>query len=425
MAPINAARGGTQCELPDRSEPKPTGTVIPNHLSLPYDPAFQKLPEETKKEVLSRMKANAAPDNPPARANYAKLATDPEFAALTPAGQKAALVALDQKPTDKAQLATAKSVGAAEVSEAKLDNFQRGAFNKTAATSGERYIDANNNGKIDANDRVLVPDGNGGFKPAPMTQSRADEINGNAGMAKAANAFEPPHAPKFPEDGDPQSSKSAYQSWLGGKSHDEGGPFKAEKYREPGSSTWYPEYKLDTSRMSGSQALDALMKDPKASTMDCAMAKQVTQYQRLRGALGDEAFDKLIAKEGMSIGYGAAADHSGALAKVSQQSNIDGSQLDKYPAGARGYANISVSDPKLAAKMAGDGWSGEHFTVRTNERGEKVVFAHPFGTTPLDKFEADMRQSLARQYGKKPEDFAITYDSPKTTDLDRARALAQ
>lgn len=91
---------------------KAKAAVTHNHLSLPHDPAFKRLHADTQKEVLDRMKTFAKPDNPAARVNIASLATDPNFAKLSPSQQKQMLQALDAAPADKTLLKDLKTLAA-------------------------------------------------------------------------------------------------------------------------------------------------------------------------------------------------------------------------------------------------------------------------------------------------------------------------
>jgi len=323
----------------------------------------------------------------------------------------------------------------------KLDQFHKGEI-KSQFGAGTVFRDMNKNGSIDAGDRMLVPDGNGGYRPRAIDATRAEDIKknvsaarekaGDEGMTKAAKAFEPPNGPNFPSHGDgsrvSDMANGNTKKWLGGKSHEDGGPWKRDKF---GQDPWFPEYKLDTSRMKGSEALDQLIKDPKSSTMDCAMAKQVAQLQRVRGALGDEKFNKLVEKEGMSVGYGAAENQSGLLSKIGSRDSVgDPSKVGEYKSGQAGYAEVKVGDPKLQAALDKAGWAGEHFTIRKNEQGEKVVFAHPFGTIKDDKFDGDLRDKIVSTakdagYTIDKKDIKITYEQPRQYDLDKAAELAR
>ena len=314
-----------------------------------------------------------------------------------------------------------------------FDPMQRGQLAQ-ALGPRERLQDTNGNKRVDAEDRKFVPNGNGGYDYLPIGQEKADQINGNAGLNRTALAFDRAH-PKFPDDGSDLAKRDNAAKWMGGKSHAEGGDWKMEKFQDGGS--WYPAYKLDTSKKSGSQALDDILKNPEQSCMDCAMAKQVAQLQRLREQLGDKDFDKLAAKEGMTIGYGAAENKGGLLAKVIQPAaGVDASSAAKdYRAGQQGYANVTVKGASAAEadSLAKMGWSGEHFTVRTDDAGQKKVFAHPFASQPAAGFEDTLRERVVAQGPKLPdgspkwkkEDVIITYDPPVEFNTEKARNLAR
>ena len=302
--------------------------------------------------------------------------------------------------------------------------------------AGNHLYDANGNGKVDAKDRKLMPDGNGGYRWAPLggaqaktingaVQRKKDDVNGALGLREAGKMFD--GKPAFPGDGGPWTQKAQMAGWLGKKTHAEGGAWKLEKIGR-GGGKGYNEFKLDTSRMNPTEALDKMLSNPKDNTMDCAMAKQVAQYQRVRKALGDEKFNKLATKHGMTIGHSDAAYRSGFLAKLTAPvPGASGTKVPDYKAGWQGYAKVSVKDKAVMKRLDAAGWSGEHFTVATNDKGEKVVMAHPFGTMPAKDFDRELKKKIIATAGGglTPGDIHIEYRPPIDVDLQYARQLAK
>ncbi len=300
--------------------------------------------------------------------------------------------------------------------------------------AGDHLYDANNNGKVDGEDRKLTPDGNGGYRWSALgdpsakkingaVQKKRDAVNSALGLRQAGKMFD--GKPHFPGDGGPWTQKAQMGRWLGKKTHAEGGAWKLDKI-EKGGGKGYNEFKLDTSRMKPTEALDKMLASPKNNTMDCAMAKQVAQYQRVRRALGDEKFNKLATKHGMTIGHSDAAYRSGFLAKITAPvSGAAGTKVTDYKPGWQGYAKVRVKDKALMKKLDRAGWSGEHFTVATNAKGEKVVMAHPFGTIPAKNFDRELRKKIVATAGGglKASDIQIDYRPPIDVDLDYARKL--
>ena len=319
----------------------------------------------------------------------------------------------------------------------KLDKHQRAAASgvlRPEGGTGESFIqDTNQNGRIDPEDLEFIPLPGGGYRRAPIGQARADQINAAAGLNRAGEALEPGAGPHFPDAGPWWTQRDQHPRWLGNKTHEQGGPWKTEKVwrNEGGEQIYYPEWRLDTSRMKGTEALDLLLQNPTESCMDCAMGKQLAQLQRLRVALGDEAFNRLAERRGLSIGYGEAANASGMLKDLVKKAPdvAPGTAPQDYQTGWQGYANVYVKNPKLMGILARAGWSGEHFSIKIDEKGKKVALAHPFG--PIDA--ATLEQTVKKRvvdtaaqagYSITTDDVTVTFDLPEQIDVDRARQLA-
>ena len=127
----------------------------------------------------------------------------------------------------------------------------------------------------------------------------------------------------------------------------------------------------------------------------------------------------------------------GSIRSVIQPATgVDASSPAKdYRAGQQGYANVTVKGASAAEadNLAKIGWSGEHFTVRTDDAGQKKVFAHPFASQPAAGFEGTLRERVVAQGPKlsdgspkwKKEDVIITYDAPVEFNTEKARNLAR
>lgn len=174
--------------------------------------------------------------------------------------------------------------------------------------------------------------------------------------------------------------------------------------------------------VSASDAVKEFASNPGKFNIDCATAKQLYALNGLREQLGDAEFDKLAKKTGLYIGYGAA-ERDGAFAKAIRTDVGDKSMSpDNYDAGWMGFAKISVDGrPDLREQMADAGWSGEHFMVTVNDKGEKMVVAHPFGEISAKKFEEAVRTKIADTYGVPKEDVIINFQQPHMFDADKAR----
>ncbi|MBK8010760.1 MAG: hypothetical protein IPK13_05380 [Deltaproteobacteria bacterium] len=290
-----------------------------------------------------------------------------------------------------------------------------------------KLSDTNKDGRIDAKDRALVPTGNGGYTWHEIGAKKADRINETVGLARGAKILEGrPHFPNSP--GNPAwanrgSDGAPRAEWMGGRP---GGPWSAEKIPSGKPGAGGTEFKLDQSRMTASEALDDMAKNPKNYCFDCAMAKQVVQYARVREMLGDDKFNALAKKHGMTIGHSDAAYRTGLLAKMTDfaPGGSANMKLEDYKSGWQGYAKVvSVGNPDVMRSLEQNGWSGEHFTVALNEKGEKVVHAHPFGTMPLAEFDAKLRDRLVADSGGRirREDIQIDYRRPLDSDVDYAR----
>jgi hypothetical protein len=338
---------------------------------------------------------------------------DPQDRVLTPNGNGG----FDWKPIGQK---TADQIN--ETAGSKFDDTQKKAVQQVLGDKAT-LLDVNRDGHIDAKDKALLPNASGGTEWQEIGQKRADQINEVAGLARGRKILEGgPYFPNSPGNPDWANGK-AKQEWMGGPGND---TWKAEPIPKGQPGAGDVEYKLDTSKMSASQALDDMAKNPKNYCMDCAMGKQVVQYQRVREMLGDDKFNELAAKHGMTIGHSDAAYRSGLLSKMTDKA--DGGTvnmpLDQYKDGWQGYAKVlSVGNKDVQKQLEAGGWSGEHFTVNTNEKGERVVTAHPFGTVPLKDFDGMLRDRLvADSHGKiKREDIKIRYSEPLESDVDYAR----
>lgn len=312
---------------------------------------------------------------------------------------------------------------------AGFDSFDRAAIRKNLGAT--TYLDdTNKNGKVDAGDRQLISDGRGGYRWAVLDSSMADQIkkdgqisrdqtNGDKGLREASQMFK---GLSFPEPGSKawngQDDKSR---WMGKKSYAEGSPWQVEK-RASAPAKGSSEFKLDTTRMKGSAALDDMVKNPSNYCMDCSMAKQVAQHMRVRRAMGDAAFDKMVEKHGMVIGHSSATYENGAVAKMTEPvKGAENKPLGEWKSGWGGYARISVPGNDAANKRLDSQWSGEHFNVITNAKGEKVVLAHPFGEVPIADFERSLREKAAAAAGVKPSDVKIEIRPPVETDVQHGR----
>ncbi len=323
------------------------------------------------------------------------------------------------------------SAGAAQRIEerAGFDTFDRAAIRKSLGAT-THLEDTNKNGKVDAGDRQLISDGRGGYRWAVLDSSMAEQIkkdgqvsrdqsNGDRGLREAREMFK---GLSFPEPGSKawngQDDKSR---WMGQKSYAEGSSWQVEKRAEAPAKGAH-EFKLDTSRSKGSAALDDMLKNPGNYCMDCSMAKQVAQHQRVRRAMGDAAFDKLVEKHGMVIGHSSATYESGAVSKMTERvAGAESTPLGEWKSGWGGYARISVPGNDAANKRLDSQWSGEHFNIMTNTKGEKVVLAHPFGEIPVADFERQLREKAAHAAGVKPEDVKVEFRPPVETDIQHGR----
>lgn len=309
-------------------------------------------------------------------------------------------------------------------SKTKLDALQRNAGQQVLGK--DALMVDQGDGRVDADDVVLRPNAAGGYDREVLGQAKADQINDVAGLRRGMAMLDP--GPYFPnQPGNPAwatRNDGPRAEWMTG-----GKPSGAWSMHEipagkPGAG--YKEFKLDTKQMTASQALDDIAKNPKSYCMDCAMGKQVLQYQRMREVLGDAKFNDLASKHGMVIGHSDAALRSGLLAATSQQvpGTSQNTPLTDYQAGWGGYANVtSVGNPDVKKQLDAMGWSGEHFTVGLDDKGNKVVTAHPFGTVPLEKFDGLLRDRLVADSGGriKREDIVIDYSRPVEFDPIHAR----
>lgn len=301
----------------------------------------------------------------------------------------------------------------------KADPLQRNAIEQVMGKDVQ-VVD-NGNGRVDPDDVVLTPNAQGGYDHEPLDQARADKINDVAGLRRGMKMLE--GGPYFPNSaGNPgwatRGPNGPTAEWMsGGKPN---GPWRMEEIPKGKGGAGYNEFKLDTKRMTASQALDDIAKNPKSYCMDCAMGKQVLQYQRAREVLGDQKFDALAVKHGMTIGHSEAVLRHGLLSKMTDLA--DGGYVNMpvtdYQAGWGGYAKVlSVGNPDVKKELDAMGWSGEHFTVGLDDQGNKVVTAHPFGTVPVEKFDELLRDKLVASSGGriKREDIQIEYRPPVET----------
>ncbi len=319
---------------------------------------------------------------------------------------------------------TAKAAGSLE--RRAFDQHQRDALRGVLGNA--RLIDSNNNGKIDSADRLLTPDGNGRFRPSALNSDLAARIRGNAGLNRAAARA---GKPEFPTQDD--KSKWTHRNlkqaerWMGKKTPAEGGNWSMTPATIEGDK--YAEFKLAKGK-SASKALDDIRKNPGNYCMDCAMFKQVAQLERIRGAVGDEKFDKLADKHGISVGYGKAENHSGLLGKVQNPVGHAGQHPKSYGSGWEGYANFKVKDPALQKKLESAGWGGEHFVTKRSRTGQIEAVGHPFSPMKAQSMDAVFKRKIINHakdnYGVtlKPEDISVTYDRPTEVDLQEAKRLA-
>lgn len=314
---------------------------------------------------------------------------------------------------------------------ASFDRFERGAIRRHLG-SGSFLDDTNKNGKADADDRQLVSDGRGGYRwmllgntkadaIAKDSQSERDRTNSDRGLREAGETFPGLKFPSYDQNADPSIKKENISRWMGGKSHDEGGAWKAEpRASEPAKG--YVEFKLDTTRMKPTEALDDIAKNPGKYCMDCSMAKQLAQHMRARRALGDDEFNRLATKHGMVFGHSEASNRNGFVAGMTDVvPGGAGKPLGEWEKGWQGYAKITVPGNAQATERLSAQWSGEHFTIGVNEAGEKVVLAHPFGEVPVADFEKTLRQRVATAGGVSEDQVQIEIKPPIDIDLEYAR----
>ena len=301
------------------------------------------------------------------------------------------------------------------------DTLQSDAIKKIL---GEKtiLIDYNRNTHIDAEDRTYVSHAKGGYTSSPIGKENADQINEMVGLLRGANLLKSrPHFPtndnappwaRHGKDDGPQ------EEWMGGKTN---GPWKMVKIPHE-----FAEFTLDLNQMSASQALDAIVNEPKNYSFDCAMAKQVIQYLRVRELFGKVKFNELAMKHGMTIGHSGGAYRSGLLADMTSTVDNPPEKPEGYKVGWQGYLKLeSVGTSEVAIKelenLQNVGWGGEHFTIGLDKEKNKMIYAHPFGIISAENFEPAFKSRVmdaAKKNTINKEDIKITYTIPLETSID-------
>lgn len=267
-------------------------------------------------------------------------------------------------------------------------------------------IDTNHDGKIDGGDRVISSHATG--KAESGVIPNVDEVNGAAGVNEVIEGHKAHGAPAFM----PAKPKS---EWF---------PQKHWDY-DDSSQNW----KLKPG-VPASEAIQYYRDHPNEFSGDCGAMKQLAAQSGLMEQLGTRDYDALAKKEGLAIGFSTAHNSAGLSKKIIREEGQWGDSPSSYPPGAQGYAHLGVpGDPAATAKLKDLNWAGEHFVVTQDERGQKVVVAHPFGPVPAHKFEEELRKTAARElsaegYVVREEDIQVRLRPRQVYDLDKARELA-
>jgi hypothetical protein len=291
-----------------------------------------------------------------------------------------------------------------------LSKAQNGAVKGVLKSYGMKdavAVDANKNGRIDADDRVVSKNDSGGVTSGKIVAP--DEVNAAAGLNAVADSQAVNGKPAFM----PNKPKS---EWF---------PSKHWTYDDK-SQNWRLK-----DGVSATEAIHYYRDHPTEFGGDCAALKQLNAQSALAEQLGPKDYDALARKEGLSIGFSAAHNSEGLSKKIITENGSWGEDPSTYPAGTMGYTHCSVPGNEAANReLQNINWSGEHFTVTTNENGEKIVMAHPFGSVPAKDFEATLKKEAAeelnrRGYSFRPEAIHLDVRPPQVYDVDKARALAR
>lgn len=260
-----------------------------------------------------------------------------------------------------------------------------------------KLLDANFNGRLDADDLIFTQDAQGQVNTQRLGKSLRDQVLIGAAMVDAAYAMDAADHSFIDEDivGNPRFWAVAHESEAAvGQGHLE---------LRPG--------------VSPSEALEDVFANPDQYEFECGTAIVILRYKAVLELIGANDFDRVCAD--MVVGQWKADPNVQALWEV--ESSDDGSGMPEEaddrdiaairPGDYAYFMNFDVSDEGAAA-----GWSGENVIAL----GNGLYYGHPFGVVADTEIVAKLNKH--RNEGSDVDAALMDYRarmSARVLDLDR------